>query len=171
MNDDLILSELMEFVIPLGKGNPNFLLYARRSLQDNAITSINMEKWPMGTLVTHFKLWDETWPCVIELIEIDSTPLSSLVELEKSLISGLNSVIAQGASLGWYMFDGAFGPIETRFSDWEIPQTYGIQTQNIEAQLALPKQYRKSQYWSSLLKQISSDIHIEYPGLDSIVYE
>jgi hypothetical protein len=168
MNSKSVLNQFMDIVIPLGKQKPEFFLYAMRKLHDKPIKNVSVEKWPEGILTSHYELWDDNWPCVIELIEITAPQISSIHILNHALKSGLDDVTNQGAFCAWYMFDGAFGDVDKLFTQWHVENIYGICTPKMEPLLAIAESQRQSKKWSLLLKQVSKEIYTAFPSLSQI---
>lgn len=74
-------------------------------------------------------------------------------EIPRTLVRGLESLIIQGASLAWLMFDGAFQGVSSLATDWGARNTYGIAGPTIPARLALDQKERTAEDWREVVRR------------------
>jgi len=158
--------DLEQFIAAItgeGKQHYQFLLYGMRARHVPPFASPDLSAWPQGTNVTPFALADDPWSVVVELFEISSPVFPD--DHERVLFSTMLDLAAQGPTLAWYMFDGAFGGVTPLFTPWHRQQTYGLCIPWRAAGLTLDGGQRKSRLWAHLLAEATAHVDRLHPPL------
>jgi hypothetical protein len=164
MNNDL--DNFVAILTSMGNDVLEFLLYGVRAVGSLGFEEVDLSLWPTGSTVRRFEMYDEGWPIIIELFEIQTPHLP--VEYDEVLKSGLASLILQGATLSWYMFEGAFGDVPNLFIPWQVENTYGICLPGPQLYLALTDTSRKEKAWHEVMNQAAAYLHTNFPDLNSL---
>lgn len=158
--------EFLESVTPLGETSQEFLLYALRARKAAPVHVPNLSAWPKGTDAAVYLLANDPWPVVVELFEIRSPAPPD--DIERALFSALLDLMYQGATLGWYMFDAAFGGIRPLFTPWTIEQTYGVCIPWRVIGLALTRAQRQSPSWADLLAEATEHVNRTHAQIEHL---
>ena len=157
------LEQFIEAITWMGRHRYQFLLYGLRARNAPPFAAPDLSAWPQGTSVTPFALADDPWPVVVELFEIYSPVFPD--HHERVLFSTMLDLAAQGPTIAWYLFDGAFGGITPLFTPWHRQQTYGLCIPWRAAGLALDDGQRKSRLWADLLAEATAHVDRQHPAL------
>jgi hypothetical protein len=144
-----------------GQPGIEVLLYGLRPPEVGPLRPPDLAGWPTGTGVERFTLEDDPWPVSIDLFEIHAPSLPE--ERERALFDTLLNLTHQGATLGWYMFEGAFDGIAPLFTPWQIEQTYGICIPWRALALALTPAQRQSTLWANLATEAREFVLNRFP--------
>ncbi len=103
----------------------SFMLYGVRDVAAPPLAPTEMSLWGPGHQSRYYCIYDDIWPIRVDLYEIYCPRLpKDVAHVLGAMMCGL---LAQGALLSFFMFDGTFMDItELLESEWYFHGTYGI---------------------------------------------
>ncbi len=145
----------------------SFMLYGVRDVAAPPLAPTEMSLWGPGHQSRYYCIYDDIWPIRVDLYEIYCPRLpKDVAHVLGAMMCGL---LAQGALLSFFMFDGTFMDItELLESEWYFHGTYGIALPGGEPAVALSDGERHEATWKEAMLAAARHLYTAYPGLRTL---